>query len=508
MLFLTSILTAWLLTGYTGGFRQGDWVTYTDFRYVTSVTMDQTIVYFGTTGGVIRYDRFAEQWLEPLTVTDGLPVGRINNIAYDPDRDRLWVATSAGNAYYQLTFEEWYAGGEFPAEFARNDFNPRSYDILTTEFGYFYQNGYLQDLDQQQYQLTKGIEDNFDHLYVGTWGHGPVVINTRFRSLTMLPYGPYSGNITTVVKIGDELWMGDDDGDLSSGAISSYDTRSGSWSWFQPRYTDGLASARLNIAAGDIETVWLGTEYGITRYDKNDRKFKTFADNSSLPSVIVTSLAISGSQVFAGTRAGIGYFDKTKNSDQRKNKSDSNSTAAPDSVDNDDSSRVLAKSRFFGWIINDLEIIGDHLYVASDRGALRRPIDNNGKFEFLNTPDNTLSTAVINIRGAGDSLYFATDRDIVIINSRTEESSTVTDPSYSDRWRIRRIETDGANIWAATDIGLWKYRIRDGYTRLYTMADGMISDDIRCIVMDGDYLWIATPGGLIRFYWNDPGRID
>ncbi len=36
----------------------------------------------------------------------------------------------------------------------------------------------------------------------------------------------------------------------------------------------------------------------------------------------------------------------------------------------------------------------------------------------------------------------------------------------------------------------------------------MISDDIRGLVIDGDFIWLATPEGLIRFYWNDPARID
>jgi len=50
--------------------------------------------------------------------------------------------------------------------------------------------------------------------------------------------------------------------------------------------------------------------------------------------------------------------------------------------------------------------------------------------------------------------------------------------------------------------------ISDGYRRLYTVGDGMISDDIRGMVLDGDYIWLATPRGLIRFFWNDPSRGD
>ncbi|MFH1335459.1 MAG: hypothetical protein ABII96_02990, partial [Candidatus Zixiibacteriota bacterium] len=41
-----------------GKYLEGDWVSYSVFRYVTSVALDYRHVYFGTTGGVTRYDRW------------------------------------------------------------------------------------------------------------------------------------------------------------------------------------------------------------------------------------------------------------------------------------------------------------------------------------------------------------------------------------------------------------------------------------------------------------------
>ena len=83
MPLVCSMLSFIISIGYTGSFEEGDWVTYTNFRYVTSAAMDQTTVYFATTGGVIRFDKFTKEWLDPLTITDGLPDSRVNNIAYD-----------------------------------------------------------------------------------------------------------------------------------------------------------------------------------------------------------------------------------------------------------------------------------------------------------------------------------------------------------------------------------------------------------------------------------------
>jgi ligand-binding sensor domain-containing protein len=495
------LLFAALMTSYTGGFEEGDWVTFTNFRNVTSAATDQTIVYFGTTGGVIRYDIFAKKWLEPLTVTDGLPNERVDNIAYDPEWDRIWVETPSGNAYYDPTLERWYFGGDFPSQYARNDYNSANFSLLNTRFGYFYQDGYLSDRFGRRYMLTHGIADNFDNLFVGTWGMGPVRINTRYNDLDLLPYGPYDYDISNVVKIGDEFWLGDGGVGLGSGALTRFKIKSGEWEWYEPMYTDGLASARLINGWGDKNTVWLGTGYGLTRYNIKDNSFMTLADNSSLPSVNVLSVVVGPEYVFTGTTNGLGYIEKSM-----KKKADVNSSEAEQ-----DSISLIEESnreRFIGWQINDLKIIGDYLYLASDRGALRKNLSDDSKFTFLETEDGKLSTEILEIIARGDSLYFLTNNDIVIVNTETEESSVVTDLSYFPDWRLRKIAADGENIWAATDIGLWKYRISDGYRRLYTAGDGMISDDIRGMVLDGDYLWLATPGGLIRFFWNDPSRGD
>jgi hypothetical protein len=301
---------------YTGSFEEGDWVNYTNFRYVTSVTMDQDMVYFATTGGVIRYDKFTKEWLDPLTITDGIPDERVENIAYDPEWDRVWVETPSGNAYYNPTIQRWYTGGDFPYQYARNDYSQGGFPILNTRFGYFYQDGYISDRNGRRYQLTRGAADDFDNLYVGTWGMGPVYINTRYNDLELIPYGPYDDNVSAVVKIGDDFWLGDGGVGLGSGALSAFNPRKGDWRWFEPRYTDGLASAQLVNGWGDKNVVWLGTEYGLTRYEKNSDIFMTFADNSALPSVEVLSVAVGSDYVFTGTSHGLGYIEKSKKKKQ------------------------------------------------------------------------------------------------------------------------------------------------------------------------------------------------
>lgn len=493
---------------YTGTFEEGDWVNYTNFRFVTSVATDRDIIYFGTTGGVIRYDRIAGKWLDPLTITDGIPAERIDNIAYDPDWDRVWVSTPNGAAYYQPSFEKWYAGGEFPTDLVRNDFNPSLFPLLATEFGYSYQDGRLTDPDLQQYSLTRGVSDGYDNLYVGTWGLGPVIINTRYRELTLISFGPYNDDISAAVKAGDTIVIGSAYGDLTSEALTFYDERSRRWQWFRPRFVNGLASSALTSAVQSEKAIWLGTAYGLVRYSKTDNAFQTFADFSFLPSEYISSVARDSVVVYAGTDNGLGYIELKGESESSTGSEPPDSANSPGPPDKTGSQGASNRERLIGWHINRVKVIGDYLYVASEKGALRRRINEGGRFEFLNTPDGMLSTEIYDIASFGDSLYFATRDDIVMIDTKSEEYWTVTDQRYFGTWTILQIVPDGEHIWAATDIGLWKYRLSDSYSRLFTVVDGMISDDIRTLFLDGDYIWMATPRGMIRFYWNDPGRID
>ncbi len=507
---MESILSLALL-GYSGGFREGDWVNYSDFRFINCAAQDQTTVYFGTSNGVIRYDKFGNDWLDPITVTDGLPDPRINNIAYESDNDRLWVTTPLGNAYYQPTFQRWYLGLDFPTELARNDYKPLSLGMLNTDFGYTYQNGVLTDLNFRSFQLTRGIDDGFNHLYVGTWGLGAVIINPRYGQLQRIPYGPYSEDASTFVRVGNKFWMGSSLGDAVEPGITRCDTSLQIWNWYVPPYTRGMTSTNLSCAIGDGPQTWLGTDNGLMRYDSVYNEFYSYSNSRLLPSLAVTSLAEDSAWVYVGTDNGLGYISRYQ--EEKGNKHKKVEQAAPDTVSSAPDSAantlpLMGKNRLLGWYIYRLKVLNDYLYAGTNRGVLRRQLGNYGDFSVVNTSDSLLSTDIIDIAQVRDSLYFATRNDIIIIDTKTGLSSSLTQLTHFGQWQIRQIAVGKQRVWAATDAGLWMYRLSDGYERLFTVSDGMISADVRSLELIGNYIWMATPKGVIRFLWNRPGRSD
>jgi ligand-binding sensor domain-containing protein len=256
---------------------------------------------------------------------------------------------------------------------------------------------------------------------------------------------------------------------------------------------------------GDDKGTWIGTDYGVVSYVIADDRFTAYADFASLPSLVVTSLAFDSAWVYIGTDNGLGFMKRDlEKKHKKRGKQRSGDSLQADSSESPVSSRNLLR----GWRINTLKVIDGFLYVGTNRGVLRRAAGDYGDFQFLNTPEKMLTDDILDMARLGDSLFFLTKNDIIIINTKTGETGTIADQSHFGSWHMRKFAVDSLHIWAATDIGLWMYRFSDGYRRLFTVNDGMLSDDIRSIEMVGDYIWMATPKGVIRFYWNRPGRVD
>jgi hypothetical protein len=474
--------------GFAVDYDPGDWVNYTIFKYVTSVAADHSVVYFGTTGGIIRYDFFANKWLDPLTTTDGMPSNFVEKIAYEPVYNELWVLTRAGSARYSLAFESWYLESDFPDHLVINDWQPRRFGTLFPPFGYDYMDGNIIDDHLRKFPITAAYEDEFYHLYAGTWGMGVVVIDSRHLNLELMPFGPYNYNISKVVRTEDFLWLGNDYSQYERG-ITRYSLKSKNWEYFEPQYTWGLGSSEITSGISLGQYTWLGTAAGLVRIDNNN-SFNNYDTFSRLPSENVLSLAEYGGFIYIGTDDGLGILAA--------------SGTVPDSLFK---SPLPENYRLRGQRINDLLVLKNSLYIATDNGVY---MFNSDKSEFreLDTPTSDLAYGANDIFTDGKNIYFAARFGVVVVDSETDTASMATDHSLSDRWRIYQLYSDTNYIWAATSEGLWRYKKSDESTYLYTRLDGLPTDDINSLVNDGDYLWLGTRKGLIRFMWNSPGRGD
>ena len=470
-------------------YNPGDWVDYTNFRYVTSVAADNDVVYFGTTGGIIRYDRFADKWLDPITTVNGLPSDVINELAYDIQYDELWVITDRGTGKYNITFESWYDNDNFPQNLVINNWNPTAFPTLFMPFRYDYSGGVITDPNMQSFQITVGYSDQFDYLmYVGTWGMGTGVIDTDHIQFTPLTYGPYNYNIYKIVSVDKSLWFGNDYS-LTDRAITNYNLRQKEWSYYQPQFITGLGETEITSGIKVGNDTWLGSTSGLIMVT-NDGGFRTLQTFAGLPSNAVYSLARYGNFIYVGTDDGLGIL-------------------SPKGTEPDSAFKAPLTGDYLlrGHTVNSLLVHDSTLYIATEYKVYSY---NSSQLQFkeLDTPGNDLSWGATDIFSDGANLFFAGRFGVVIVNPANDSSSVATDPSLNDRWVLNELYCNSKFIFAATNLGLWKYRRSDQVTYLYTTADGLPVNEVNSVIGDGNHLWLGTDAGLIRFFWNSPGRGD
>ena len=77
--------------GARGSWNMGDWVSWSNFRYVTSVASDYKYLYFGTTGGVMRFNKYMRNFEDPWTESDGLADNWVQRLYYDQPNDEVVI---------------------------------------------------------------------------------------------------------------------------------------------------------------------------------------------------------------------------------------------------------------------------------------------------------------------------------------------------------------------------------------------------------------------------------
>jgi ligand-binding sensor domain-containing protein len=137
---------------------------------------------------------------------------------------------------------------------------------------------------------------------------------------------------------------------------------------------------------------------------------------------------------------------------------------------------------------------------------LNKPTPVWKRFSYADSPLEGVVTALTH---DAEYVYVASDRGIVMIDRQgTKPIQTFDSPSVIPYNQIYDLAVTDTILWAATSAGLLRFVPSTHERRTFGRADGMLDDIVESIVVDGDYLWLATVHGVNRFLWNNPLRID
>jgi len=466
----------------------GDWTAYTSIRFVYAAAVSTDFLYFGTRGGVARYDRHGERWLPALTTAEGLRANNVRRVAYNEVTDELWADTPLGVSVYRPTFKEWIDTQGFP-DSLQTPWRPIDLTGLTIPFGWdILTPGHLTDPQFRSYQIRGSVEDSWGTKWIGTWGQ--FVWSISPGSFTVVPqrWGLFQNDVEAIFLDSGLVVFGGPNYYDGGNALTIYDTASGDWRYIEARYTEGFASDNISRIVGEPggRFLWLATDRGLVRMDRRSSGFRTYGLHEGLVDERVHALAIDGDILWIGTEVGIDglYIPR-----------DSIFHATTDAV---------RDSRIY-----DIEVLDDVVWLATDRGLMRlaKPTPEWRRFY---TDQGPLAGRVRALAGNRHNLYVGSDRGIAIVDLAGRQPVEVFEsPSLLPDENIYDLAlTADSIVWAATPSGLLRLVPATHERRLITTDDGLLDMFVQRIVPDGDYLWLGTLKGANRFRWKNPFRVD
>ncbi len=488
LLFVLFLGLCGLLTGRpaeAARYEPEDWVSYSVFRYVTSIAMDDRCIYFGTTGGVMRYDHWRDVWETPLTTSSGMLDNYVLDMAVDETYHEILFKTRRGYCRYDPVLENWRIGGYFPSSPADANYQ---YPDLFPDFGFdFYREqwgAYLTDSYLRRYPLTAHLTDAWENLWIGTAGLGAGKASLRTGRLKMFRYGLMERNVTAMAIDGQHIWMGGVNMWDGPTSITRVEGDLQTWDHFEARYLNGLRSDDVTSFAAGEKKVWVGTLYGLSRYDKERREWRTLTSFDGLADDWVTDVVLDSGIVWVGTSYGASMVD-----------------ARGDTV------LVAEVPKIGRQKIYDIEADGEFVWFGAENGVYALDKSMNLWMKFT-SPDGTINGTVTAISSFEDEIWFGTPIGITVYQRSRGKWRWYSSHHQLTAGHILCMKAGKEAVWAGTESGLWKFRRQTGLWRSFTTEDGLLNNVIQAILLDGSHIWLGTPEGVTRFYWKDPMRID
>lgn len=531
------------IRGTNTHYEPGDWTSYSMSRWITSLAEGREHIYFGSSGGVLRYNFYSNRWEPPWTTSDGLADNYVQVIAFDFNTDYLWCATANGISVYRPNFRRWenFYGDEFgltgndeiisigfsdrnvwieskrgqyfssqnqqgyfgritasdvPVQqivwFGARGNNLRNLPNFVMHGGYFFDpSGFIRDFRLNNYRVTGFLSDRWGSMWVGSWGAGVGRADYRIQILELIPYGLFIKNVNALEMDAEgNVWAGGIGVFNEESGITYWNTRNNVWTNYQARFNNRLFSDQVTSIALDDSCIWFGTQHGLACFSPQTNDWRTFDVSWGLGDNYVYDVEVDADNVWIGTADGLSQIVK----DSLRSKK----------------FRIqeIARSDLLRKNVYAIEIMENLLWLGTEYGVyIYDTTKKTGGFE--DDPNGPMNDAVRAV-GVYDvkEVWFGLADGVEVYNLETQSWAGVPERRFLSSTMVNYIAVDSSAAWVATDNGVFKYDKARKRWAHFGYEDGLLSDMVNCVLLDGDYVWFGTPEGMTRFYWNAPYRID
>jgi len=482
-----------------------DWISYLPSNRPISAAIGDNYIYFGTQdGGILRYHLYENYWDYPFTTSNGLPSNTILDLAFDQDRGYLWARTPKGIAYFDPTGEIWtlqtsvnrqifrwpsHNSTTSSTKLEKNHFYDRKFlNRLPTFFanGEYTINGewYVMDSFFREYPIVGFIIDNQERIWflVDGLGVGKGSMFTQRVDFIRVGLPQISPRVIEYQK--NDLWIGGIRTSEEAAGIVRWRNDNGNWEYYQAGWIRRLFDDNVHAIETDGDSLWFGTEFGVTLYNLRKDQWRNFNVAQGLISNFVNDLEILGSFLYVATNRGMSRIDRSTGKVKK-----------------------IRNARLFAISVNKLAHQGDTLWAATNRGIYRL-LSKKNTWQFVPTTAILQDSVITAVSTFGKEVWFASSSNIMKLDISTNKWEDFPQIGFEVLGPYRDIKVNEKSVWVATRQGILKYDKQRKYWRLFTVMDGLPDNRSYYILLDGPYLWVATYKGITQFYWDNPARLD
>jgi ligand-binding sensor domain-containing protein len=307
---------------------------------------------------------------QSFTVKEGLSSDMVNAVAVQGDQ--VWFGTEGGGATLfdrvKNTWRAYTTKGEPPDKVDRG----KSID---------WQN--ILSQNHVSVIVPDGEQTWFGTYFYG-FGGGGISYYYPLKKPSWKRFNTNNGNAKKIVSIavdGDTVWVGSEKG------LSFLDKKTDTWKGFYSP-EDGLSGNFVNALLVQGGALWIGTNAGMARFAKREKTWRKYGAKEGLPEAEIKALANMGNKIWAGSADGI-LFEYDPSSDRWKKL---------------DPADPLKSGGIYG-----LTAAMNRVWVCRDNGVSVYDI-TTGQWEAITPSEGLLSGMVFSAAGDSNGIWFGTDK--------------------------------------------------------------------------------------------------
>lgn len=492
------------------------------YANVRAVGASRRYVYAATNSGISVYDRLFNAWLPPLVAEGGLTDQQITFLAGDPLEDAVWIGVPGGVVMYRpqneqvqrtmvigtpelIVFDRALGGDAYVRAagqwsrvsrigMATSVTGPPPADklVVPQNLNDVYERypglrsgspllflGQQSDRPLRPYPVMSGTMsfDQPNEVWLGTSGDGLYKVDATLQQATPLRFGLIERGVGALSLAADGVWAAGLGASQLRGGVSFASNDLQRWRWIDGTIAVPMLGMRAISMSLRAQRAWIGTDRGVVRAQLSGaEEMVLWSVLDGLPDDRVYAVAARADGAWVGTARGLVFITDTADARDRRTRGIS--------------TRLLENTPVYALLP-----IGDTLWIGTATGLLALP--PSGALSRPVGADPALRRPISALAFSDSVLLAAGDDGVLRLSPRGGvEPQRVLALDVAQVGRVTRLAIDDRTIVMAGTDGIMMLQRAGGQRVLRAPSD--IPGPVFDVVMSRDFIWLATPEGLVR----------